>query len=109
MIRDSIPIAEESAAPSEPVRDTYPFDVGKEETSIVDLALPLVQHRRLVGRWVICGVVLATVIAFVLPIQYTGISKILPPQQAQSAASAMLGQFSALAGLAGKDLGLKNP
>jgi uncharacterized protein involved in exopolysaccharide biosynthesis len=40
---------------------------------------------------------------------YTATTRILPPQQSQSLASAMLGQLGPLAGLAGRDLGLKNP
>jgi tyrosine-protein kinase Etk/Wzc len=43
--------------------------------------------------------------------QYTAKTVILPPQQDQSSASAMLGQFSALSSMAGLggSLGLKNP
>jgi tyrosine-protein kinase Etk/Wzc len=48
-----------------------------------------------------------------MPNIYTGTTKILPPQQNQSAAVAMLGQLSGqlggLGGLAGGALGIKNP
>ena len=40
---------------------------------------------------------------------YTATSTILPPQQSQSALTAMLGQLSTVAGLNESDLGLKNP
>ena len=40
---------------------------------------------------------------------YTGTAKILPPQQGQSSASALLGQLGGLAGLAGGAMGIKNP
>jgi tyrosine-protein kinase Etk/Wzc len=80
-----------------------------EETSVLELLVPLLEERKLIGRWVAAGFLCACMVAFILPVQYTGTTKIMPPQQAQSTASAMLGQLSALAGLAGKDIGLKNP
>jgi len=44
-----------------------------------------------------------------MPNIYTGSAKILPPQQSQSAAGALLGQLGGLAGMAGSSLGIKNP
>ncbi len=44
-----------------------------------------------------------------MPNIYTGVTRILPPQQSQSTAAAMLGQLGALAGVAGTSLGIKNP
>jgi uncharacterized protein involved in exopolysaccharide biosynthesis len=40
---------------------------------------------------------------------YTGVAKVLPPQQNQSTAAMLLGQLGGLAGIAGGSLGLKNP
>jgi tyrosine-protein kinase Etk/Wzc len=54
-----------------------------------------------------CGA-LALLISLLIPNKYTATTRILPPQQAQSSAAAMLGQLGALATLSGKDLGLKN-
>jgi uncharacterized protein involved in exopolysaccharide biosynthesis len=52
---------------------------------------------------------MAAVVSFLLPKMYTATSTILPPQQSQSALTAMLGQLSSVAGLNESDLGLKNP
>ena len=48
--------------------------------------------------------------SLLLPKTYTGVTRILPPQQAQSAAAMMLGQLGGgLGALAGGSLGIKNP
>jgi tyrosine-protein kinase Etk/Wzc len=48
-------------------------------------------------------------VALLMPNVYTGTARILPPQQSQSSASALLGQLGGLAGLAGGSMGIKNP
>ncbi len=82
---------------------------GKEERRLSDYLVPLWAGKKLLICWVLACVAVAAVVALLLPNQYTAETKIIPPQAAQSAAAAMLGQFSALAGLAGKDMALKNP
>ena len=52
---------------------------------------------------------LAAGISLLLPNIYTGTAKILPPQQNQSSASALLGQLGGLAGLTGGAMGIKSP
>ena len=47
--------------------------------------------------------------SLLMPNWYTATTKILPPQQSQSSAAAMLGQLGALSGGAGQALGIKNP
>src|SRR4051812_6072100 len=54
--------------------------------------------------------VVAAAIALLMPNWYTATAKILPPQQSQSNAVAILGQLGVLAGgAASQALGLKNP
>jgi uncharacterized protein involved in exopolysaccharide biosynthesis len=53
--------------------------------------------------------VLALVVGLLWPKTFTGVTRILPPQQGQSTAAAMLGQLGGLAGMAGGSLGIKNP
>jgi tyrosine-protein kinase Etk/Wzc len=48
-------------------------------------------------------------ISFLMPNVYKANTKILPPQQSQSTAAAMLSQLGGLAGGAGAALGVKNP
>jgi uncharacterized protein involved in exopolysaccharide biosynthesis len=66
------------------------------------------RHRRLiVGLPLAASLVAALALQFV-PNTYTATARILPPQQSQSAAAALLGQLSGLAGLTGNSLGLKS-
>jgi tyrosine-protein kinase Etk/Wzc len=54
------------------------------------------------------GGILAAYIAFSIPNQYTATAVIMPPQQGQSAATALLGSLGPMASVASKELGLKN-
>jgi len=80
-----------------------------DSINLLDLFLLLNQHRRLIlAATGACGA-LAFIVSLLIPNKYTATTRILPPQQAQSSAAAMLGQLGALATLSGKDLGIKNP
>ena len=57
----------------------------------------------------LAAALLAVIVAMLLPKMYTATTTVLPPQQNQSTAMAMLGQLGAIAGLGSADLGLKNP
>jgi uncharacterized protein involved in exopolysaccharide biosynthesis len=65
-------------------------------------------------KFLVLGVVLSVAVAsaaisLFLPPTFTATTRIMPPQQSQSVAAAMLGQLGPLASMAGKDLGLRNP
>ncbi len=99
-------ISRESPPPPTPA----PTD---NEIHFLDLLIVLARHK-----WVVLGVPLAAAIAaaivsFLLPNIYTGATRILPPQQSASAASALLSQLGGavggLAGVAGGALGARNP
>ena len=75
----------------------------------VDLLLVLSRHKRTIMAATVAAGVLAAIIALLLPKMYTATTVILPPQQSQSAATAMVGQIGMLSGISGTDLGLKNP
>lgn len=95
---------------ADPVREAADFRTREEEEiSLGDLLRPLIAKRKLISQWAVVGAMVATILFFVIPAQYSAVTRILPPQQAQNTAAAMLGQFGALAGLAGKDMGIKNP
>ncbi len=79
------------------------------EVDLIDLLLVLAQHKKRILQITIAAAVIAAIVSFLLPKMYTASTTILPPQQSQSSLSAMLGQFGALSGLEGRDLGLKNP
>ncbi len=72
----------------------------------------LAKHKFFILCFVVGAAILSLAGAFLLPAYYTANAKILPPQQNQSMASAMMGQLGQLAPLlgaaAGKDLGIRN-
>ena len=69
--------------------------------SLLDLALPLVQHLKLLILGPLAIGLAALGISFLIPPEFTARTVFLPPQQQQSAASAALSQLGALSGLAG--------
>ena len=80
-----------------------------EEISLLDLLIVLAKHKKLVLGLPFAVAVLAAGVSLLMPNVYTATARILPPQQSQSTAAAMLGQLGALAGAAGSSLGIKNP
>ena len=85
------------------------IDVEEEEISLLDLLIVLAKHKKLILGLPLLAAILALGVSLTLPNIYTATTKILPPQQAQSSAAAMLGQLGGLAGAAGGALGIKNP
>jgi uncharacterized protein involved in exopolysaccharide biosynthesis len=67
-------------------------------------------HRRTIGGWTVAAAVAGIAYAFLSPKTFTGVTRILPPQQGQSVAAMMVGQLGGgLGGLAAGSLGIKNP
>jgi tyrosine-protein kinase Etk/Wzc len=80
-----------------------------EDLNLLDLLIVLAKHKkRIIGTSFIVAVLTAGA-SLVMPNTYVADTKILPPQQSQSSATAMLGQLGSLSGLAGNTLGIKNP
>lgn len=90
-----------------------PIANDADEISLLDLLIVLAKHKSLIFRTTAGAAIAAAIVSFILPVYYTGTTKILPPQQNQSTAAAMLGQIAGqlggLPGAAGGALGLKNP
>ena len=80
-----------------------------DEISLLDIAIVLAKHKKLIFGLPFLAAVITAGITLLMPNWYTATTKILPPQQSQSSAAAMLGQLGALAGGAGQALGIKNP
>lgn len=82
---------------------------------MLDFVVLIAERKRFVIRFVLGAALLATVVAFVLPIRYEAKIVLLPPSQNSSIGSSLLGQLGSLgslgslATLAGGSLGLKNP
>jgi uncharacterized protein involved in exopolysaccharide biosynthesis len=87
------------------------FDRDAEFT-MLDVLVLVVERKRFIVRFVLAVAVLATVVAFLLPVRYEAKVVLLPPQQNSSIGAALTGQLGgalgALGALAGGGL-LKNP
>ena len=83
------------------VQTTTGFADDEDSVSLLELAVPLAEHWKLLTIGPIAAGLLAYGIAFLLPPTYTATTTFLPPQQQQSAASSLLASLGSLAGLAG--------
>jgi uncharacterized protein involved in exopolysaccharide biosynthesis len=86
---------------------------AEDEISLLDLLIVLAKHKRTVLGVPVVAAILAAAYSLFLPNIYTGATRILPPQQSASAASALLNQLGGalggLGGLAGGALGARSP
>lgn len=80
-----------------------------DEINLLDLLLVLAKNKAMIIKVTFAAAMLSVGISLLMSNIYTGSAKILPPQQSQSSASAMLGQLGGLASLAGGSLRIKNP
>jgi tyrosine-protein kinase Etk/Wzc len=78
-------------------------------TATLDLLIKLARRKRLILGLPIAFAVVAVAITLALPNVYLATAQIMPPQQTQSTATAMLNQLGGLASSAGGWLGIKNP
>jgi tyrosine-protein kinase Etk/Wzc len=76
---------------------------------MVDVAIVLVNRKKFIIGMSVLVAGLAAALALALPNVYTATTKLLPPQQAQSGASALLAQLGGAGGLAGSLAGVKTP
>ena len=77
--------------------------------SLMDILLTLAKHKKKILVYPVAFGMAGLAISFAMPNVYKANTKILPPQQSQSTASAMLSQLGGLAGGAGAALGIKSP
>ena len=85
----------------------------EDEVSLLDLLIVLAKHKRIVlGVPFVVGIA-AAIVSLLMPNIYTGTTRILPPQQSASAATALLNQLGGAAGVlaggTGGALGIRNP
>lgn len=77
--------------------------------SVVALLTVLARHKKAIVRFPLIVGVLAAAISFALPDVYKSSTKLLPPQQSQGGAAALLSQLGGVAGAAAGIAGIKNP
>ncbi|HZL68087.1 MAG TPA: GNVR domain-containing protein [Candidatus Limnocylindrales bacterium] len=79
------------------------------EVDAIAVLQVLANNKMRILKVTLAAALLALIVSLLLPKMYTATTTILPPQQNQSAATALVGQIGVLSGLSGADLGLKNP
>lgn len=92
-----------------PQGESPTVDEAGESVSLLDLAIPLVEHWKL---WILGSLVIGLTafgIAWVMTPIYTARTSFLPPQQQQSGVASALASLGGLAGLAGAAAGIKSP
>ena len=96
--------------PDTPLSPIHHVQPQEDEISLLDLAITLAKHKKIILVVPIISGMVAAVISLFIPNVYTADIQMLPPQQ-QSGASSMLNQIGALGGLAGisSGIGIKNP
>jgi len=82
---------------------------GDEGLSLLDLALPLAMHLKLLFFGPLLAGLAALGISYLIAPTFTATTTFLPPQQQQSAAASALASLGALSGLAGAAGGIKSP
>ncbi len=93
------------------VPNELPPSTDKEASKFIllDLLIVLAKHKKLLITLPIVAALAAAAISFVLPNIYRSSAKLLPPQQSQSSASALLSQLGGAAGAMAGSSVLKNP
>ena len=86
----------------------------RQEVGLIEILTQLARRRWLIARITATAMLAGTGAAFLLPVRYTALTRLMPPQQAQSSTAMIMNQLAAsgassLAGIAGGGLSLKNP
>jgi uncharacterized protein involved in exopolysaccharide biosynthesis len=81
----------------------------EDSLSLLELAVPLAEHWKLLTIGPIAAGLVAFGLVSLIPPTYTATTTFLPPQQQQSAASSLLSSLGSLAGLAGGAANLRTP
>ena len=84
-----------------------------DEVSLIEILTEFARRKRQIAMTTGIITLMGLVVSVILPTRYTAVTKLMPPQQAQSASSLLMSQFSAagvspLAAMAG-GMGLKSP
>ncbi len=108
-VRQPVPELPEHDLPIAPGLEETPQGSGDP---VVYLRL-LLEHRRLLARVALCGLLASLLIAFLIPSRYESTARLMPPDSSQSgglamAAAALSGGAGGLGGIASEMLGMKS-
>ena len=82
---------------------------SEREIDWIDFLLVLARNKASILKFTVAATAVALIVAFLIPKTYTATTTILPPEQARSSASLLLGQIELLGGVSTAELGLKSP
>jgi uncharacterized protein involved in exopolysaccharide biosynthesis len=83
--------------------------------SLIEVLTQLARRKHLIAKGAAVGMLVGVFLSLVLPVRYTAVTALMPPQQTPSTATMLMNQLttgggaSPLAALAGGSMGLKNP
>ena len=83
--------------------------------SLIEVLTQLARRKHLIAKGAAVGMLTGVLLSLVLPVRYTAVTTLMPPQQTPSTATVLMNQLttgggaSPLAALAGGSMGLKNP
>lgn len=86
-----------------------------DEVSLIEVLTELARRKWLIARITGAAALTGIAVSLLLPVRYTAVTKLMPPQQTQSTTSLMMNQLmsaggaGSLAAMAGAGLGLKSP
>jgi uncharacterized protein involved in exopolysaccharide biosynthesis len=108
-VRQPVPELPEHDLPIVPELQESPQGSGDS----VEYLRLLWEHRRLLARVALYGLLASTLIAFLIPARYESTARLMPPDSSQSgglamAAAALSGGAGGLGGIAGEMLGMKS-
>lgn len=83
--------------------------VDASEIGVVDILIVLAKHKKRIIGTTFVAALLSIGVSLILPSIYQATTRLLPPQQSQSGAMALLSQLGGVAGTAAGAAGLKNP
>ena len=92
-----------------PIVNNHSLPPEEDEISLLDIGVVIAENIRLLVFGPLVVGLIALGITFQIAPTFTARTSFFPPQQQQSAASAMLSQLGALSGLAASATGFKNP
>ena len=84
-------------------------EASDSELSVIGILIVLAKHKKMMVGLPLIAAFIAAAVSFALPDVYQANTKLLPPQQAQSGAAALLSQLGGAGGIAAGVAGIKNP
>jgi tyrosine-protein kinase Etk/Wzc len=85
------------------------MSAGPQKVSMMDVLIVLAKHKKLIVGLPLLAGLIAVGVALMLPPVFRAGTTLLPPQQAQSGAAALLSQLGGAAGMMAGAGGIKNP